>query len=488
MKKFRKLLSLVLAMVMVLAMAAPSFAANGTGSITINNASKGETYYAYKLFDATVANGSIAYTGTIPSELNAYFEVRAGYIYLKDGVTDITEEFSQALQSWAAAQGTENATASDTADGSALVLENLEYGYYVVTTTQGSAISVDSLNPDATIYDKNLTEPSEPADGDVKSSDVDPNKGAAIGDTITYTVEFTTTNYVGEGEDAKKVKSYTIHDTLPETFLDNVNVTSILIDGESYTVGGSAPQFIDNEITIPWVNGAGNSMYNNGALIKITYTAVLKRGAVIDGSGNTNTVSISWTTEDEVEHTGDLMDTETVYTYALAIQKVDQAGKPLAGATFSIGGIQATEEEKGIYIVTKAGEDVTEPTVMECDDNGLLIVKGVQLDTYSVTEVAAPEGYNKLEGSFDATAQKIGETVTTTTTYYNEDGEETDKESAVTTLTTTNEELLTAAKKVMNKAGATLPSTGGIGTTVFYAAGIVLMAGAVFFVVRRKKA
>lgn len=487
MKKFRKLLSLVLAMIMVLAMAAPSFAANGTGSITIKNASKGETYYAYKLFDATVANGSIAYTGTIPNELNTYFEVRAGYIYLKDGVTDITEEFSQALQSWAVAQGTENAAASDTADGSALVFEDLDYGYYVVTTTQGSAISVDSLNPDATIYDKNLTEPGEPEDGDVKSSDVDPNKGAAIGDTITYTVEFTTTNYVGEGEAAKKVKSYTIHDTLPETFLGNVNVTSILIDEESYTVGGSVPQFINNEITIPWVED-GNSKYNNGALIKITYTAVLKSGAVIDGSGNTNTVSISWTTEDEVEHTGDLTDMETVYTYALAIQKVDQDGEPLAGATFSIGGIQATEEEKGIYIVTKAGENVTEPTVMECDDNGLLIVKGVQLGTYSVTEVAAPEGYNKLEDSFDATAQKIGETVITTTTYYNEDGEETDKESAVTTLTTTNEKLLDIAEKVINKAGATLPSTGGIGTTVFYAAGIVLMAGAVFFVVRRKKA
>ena len=80
MKRARKLGSLLLALVMVFALATTAFAQDvtvtgGTGSITISNAAKGETYTIYKLFDATVnADGSsIAYTGTIPESLNTYF-------------------------------------------------------------------------------------------------------------------------------------------------------------------------------------------------------------------------------------------------------------------------------------------------------------------------------------------------------------------------------------------------------------------------------
>ena len=79
--------------------------------------------------------------------------------------------------------------------------------------------------------------------------------------------------------------------------------------------------------------------------------------------------------------------------------------------------------------------------------------------------------------------------MTTTTTYYDAEGEVTDKEEdIVTRITSTQNELIAVATQVVNETGTTLPSTGGIGTTIFYAAGIVLMAGAVFFVVRRKRA
>ena len=74
----KKLVTLLLAMVMIFSLATTAFAqtvgteAAGTGSITISNASKGETYAIYKLFDATVdGEGAIAYTGTIPEALSA---------------------------------------------------------------------------------------------------------------------------------------------------------------------------------------------------------------------------------------------------------------------------------------------------------------------------------------------------------------------------------------------------------------------------------
>lgn len=113
MKCTRKLASLLLALVMVFALATTAFAQDvtvtgGTGSITISNAAKGETYTIYKLFDATVnADGSsIAYTGTIPESLKAYFsEDTNDYISAtpeaKDG-ENMSEGLKTALKAWTA--------------------------------------------------------------------------------------------------------------------------------------------------------------------------------------------------------------------------------------------------------------------------------------------------------------------------------------------------------------------------------------------------
>ncbi|MBD9115581.1 MAG: hypothetical protein EGQ10_00120, partial [Clostridiales bacterium] len=140
MKHARKLASLLLALVMVFALATTAFAQDVTGSITISNAAKGETYTIYKLFDATVsADGkSIAYTGTIPASLSTYFIAdKNGYISATDAAKDganMSEGLKNALKAWTA---TATATATAKSDGSALKFQELAYGYYVVTTTQG---------------------------------------------------------------------------------------------------------------------------------------------------------------------------------------------------------------------------------------------------------------------------------------------------------------------------------------------------------------
>ena len=113
---------------------------------------------------------------------------------------------------------------------------------------------------------------------------------------------------------------------------------------------------------------------------------------------------------------------------------------------------------------------------------------GLAAGEYTITEVVAPNGYNLLEEPIIITIGcEVPEEVT----------EENDK--ANWSYITTDNDGLTAANvgtdengrislTVENNAGTLLPSSGGIGTTIFYAAGIILMAGAVFFVVRRKKA
>lgn len=496
MKCTRKLASLLLALVMVFALATTAFAQDvtvtgGTGSITISNAAKGETYTIYKLFDATVnADGSsIAYTGTIPESLNTYFTAdENGYISAtaaaKDG-ENMSEGLKTALKAWTA---TATAAATAESDGSALNFKELAYGYYVVTTTQGDqVISVDSTMPNVTIVDKNSSTPKD-LSKTASSNDV------SIGDTVTYTVSFKTSNYYGAGTEAKEIVSYTIEDTLPE-FLSNVTVTSIIVDNDGSdtttndrtTVTG---QFVNKKIVIDWYDEANNQfLYDNGATVTITYTAVVTDKAAIDGNGNTNKVTVTWTTKGGDEPGPDKVETEeTIFTYAIALKKVNNKGVALPGAVFEFPFyVKSTADANGAYIYagTTAGEDLTNK--ITTPDNGVIVVKGVKSGSYEITEVTAPAGYNKLTAPVTVQAVKTGETSTHTTVYLDENGKVVDKTDKVTEVKVDIDTIAATAVVVVNKAGTELPSTGGMGTTVFYVLGTVLVLGAVVLLVTKKR-
>ena len=223
MKRIKKLAALMMAAMMALAMGITAFAQTkplnpadtDNATITINNAAKGETYSIYKLFDATVGeDGKIAYQAeSIPTELEDFFELdKSNNVIPKksilgdaqDGVqgTEMTPELRAALEAWAA---TATATNFAVSDGSALEFTGLPYGYYVMTTTHKSdaekpedakaAITVTSTQPNASIFDKNVNEPSVTKTVEKESY--------SIGDTVKYTATFDTTNYMGEGADAK---------------------------------------------------------------------------------------------------------------------------------------------------------------------------------------------------------------------------------------------------------------------------------------------
>lgn len=497
MKHARKLTSLLLALVMVFALATTVFAQDvpgtgGTGSITISNAAKGETYTIYKLFDATVnADGSsIAYTGEIPASLNTYFTAdKNHYISATPAATDganMSEGLKTALKAW-----TEDATATATAesDGSALNFKGLKYGYYVVTTTQGNqVISVDSTMPNAIIVDKNSSTP-EGLRKTASSNDV------SIGDEVTYTVRFETSNYFGAGKDAKKIVSYTIEDTLPD-FLSDVKVTSIIVDndGDSTTTKDQADvtaQFVDKKIVIDWYDEENNKfLHDNGATVTITYTAKVTDKAAIAGNGNTNKVTVTWTTEGgEPPVPGKLETKETIYTYAIALKKVDNKGEALPGAVFEFPFyVKSTADATDgayIYAGTTAGEGLTNQ--ITTPENGVIIVKGVKSDDYEITEFKAPAGYNKLTAPVTVEAVKTGETSTHTTVYLDKDGNKVNESAKVFEVKVDIDTIAATAVVVVNKAGTELPSTGGMGTTVFYVLGAVLVVGAGVLLVTKKR-
>lgn len=493
MKHARKLASLLLALVMVFALAVTAFAqdvpvADGAGSITISNAAKGETYAIYKLFAATVSvdHTSIAYTGDIPDGLNTYFvKDTNGYISATDVAKDgdkMSAGLEAALKDW-----TETATAAATAesDGSALNFKGLEYGYYVVTTSQGKQlISVDSTTPNAKIVDKNSSTPTE-------LSKTANNKDVSIGNTVTYTVSFKTSNYYGAGTEAKEIVSYTIEDTLPD-FLTSVNVTSISVDNVViHDQTGATPQFNNKKIVIKWYDEANKKfLYDNGATVTITYTAVVTDSAAIDGEGNTNNVTVTWTTKgsDEPDPNNKIDTKETIYTYAIALKKVSDKGVNLPDAVFEFPFyVKSTPDADGAYIYagTTEAEGLTKQITTPA--SGVIVVKGVKSGTYEIKEVTAPAGYNKLTAPVTVTAVKTGETSTHTTVYLDKDGNVVDESAKVTEVKVDINTIAATALVVVNKAGTELPSTGGVGTTVFYVLGAVLVMGAVVLLVTKKR-
>ena len=508
MKKMKKIFALLIAMIMVLGMSTMVFAqdiggtqADGKGQIKISNAAKGETYTIYKLFDATLGeNGEVAYKGSIPSELATYFEetsTGSGYVKATAAAvtaTNMSDGLKAALKTWANAQSANAGTA--VSDGTTLNFNNLDYGYYVVTTTQGEQlVSVDTTMPTVSIIDKNTTTPTAG-----KKVDGQDTATASIGDTVTFTATFDTTNYIGE----EQVKSYTISDTLPP-FLGSVAITEVKIvqsadDKTTYPdvdLSSTYTNFTNKQIIIPWVDNNNSSLYKNGSVINITYTAVVTSTVNINGA-NTNKVTLTPNKDKEGKDPfkTPYSDTAVVNTYGAALKKVDDQGNPLKGAEFTVAGlvVEAVTGEPGVYRVVSYNPESTTPSaVMTVNDDGKLYIIGLASDvTLKVTESKAPDGYNKLTKTTDLTAQVLTKTIyeTSGTRYYDADGNLYAQEETGTTATTVTKnytDLDASAVSIVNEKGVELPSTGGIGTTIFYIIGAILVIGAGVVLVTRRR-
>lgn len=461
----RKLASLLLALVMVFSLAVTAFAQDvpytgadaGEGSIAISNAAKGETYNIYKLFDAKINGGeSIAYTGEIPESLKTYFkEDTAGNIKATDAAkksdTEMSEELKSALKTWA---DTATELKSAVAEGGELKFTNLAYGYYVITSSQGNgtAVSVDSTRPTATVIDKNATVP-------VLDKSVNGDKSYSIGETITYTLKFKAANYDGKDQ----ITNYVIEDTLPD-FLGDVTVTSITIGGVEYKVDGQTPQFNEKKITIPWTEDT-SFKYNNNVEVIVIYTAKLTKEAKFGADGNENTATLTYNSKTST-------DKEKVFSYSFDVVKTKEDGTILTGAKFELydaktagNKIALVKESDGVYRVATNDEKNAESgftsAVIEA---GKATIKGLKAGTYWLEETEAPAGYNKLTERQEVTITDAN------------------LDANLSDMTDTS-----GGVQVVNNAGTQLPSTGGVGTTIFYVLGSVLVLAAVVLLVTKKR-
>ena len=299
-----------------------------------------------------------------------------------------------------------------------------------------------------------------------------------IGDSIPYTLTFTLpANY----EDYKTYKV---------SFIDNIsagltfNQDAKIYYGASDTAGHNitftqeGPVWTATIEDLKSVEAAED--LTNGDEITIKYTATLNAGAVVGDAGNPNTYHVEYSNNPNGEGTGTTPDDKNiVFTYKTEFNKVDEDEEPLTGADFKL-----EKKVNGEWVdVTELhdGEDAINPT-KEITGGTKFTFTGLDDGDYRLTETVTPKGYNTIEPiEFTITAEHdLISDDPTLTALTGTDGKE------FTLTPDISKGSLTG--NVVNKEGSVLPSTGGIGTTIFYVLGGLLIAGAGIVLVARRKA
>ena len=473
MKHARKLASLLLALVMVFALTATAFAEGETGSITINDAVVGQTYTIYQILDLESYNASAnayAYKATTAwntfinsNEIKGvYVEVDAqGYVTWKEDAD--AAAFAKAAQKYAkdnsiANQGTVAATTTTVS------FAGLDLGYYLVDTTLGTLCSLDTTNPNVVMEEKNEV----PTNVKTVEEDSTGNYGEKNDADIGQTVNFKSTITAQAG-----AENYVFHDTmsagLTYTAVTGITLNGTTVDASNYTV---VTEGLTDGCTfeVRFTQAFCDTMKANDQIV-ISYTATLNENAVIAGEGNPNTSKVSYGDSSNTKYTPDSQ-TKT-YTWNVNVFKYTMNGETetaLAGATFTLSKnadgsnpIALVSKGNNVYRVAKNGETGT-VTEITTDGTGKFTIQGLDADTYYLIETAAPAGYNKLAGPVTIV---IGE-------------------NGVVNGTTEAPQGVNEVK-VLNQSGTELPSTGGIGTTIFYVLGCVLVAGAAILLITKKR-
>ena len=477
MKLTNKLAGILLALAMVLGIAATAFAEGETGSITINDAAVGQTYTIYQILDLESYNNearAYAYKATtawntfINSEAikGIYVEVDAqGYVTWK-GDADAAA-FAKLAQKYAKDNSIAN-QGSVTATTTTVSFNSLDLGYYLVDTTLGTLCSLDTTNPDVVMEEKNEV----PTNVKTVEEDSTGAWGATNDADIGQVVNFKSTITAQPG-----AENYVFHDKMSEgltyTGVTGITLNGTAVDASNYTV--TAPAADGDTFDVTFTQAFCDTLKANDQIV-ISYTATLNENAKVGLDGNPNVSKLSYgEINQETGKPGSTTppsETKT-YTWDVDVFKYTMNGeteKALAGATFTLSKnadgsnpIALVSEGNNVYRVEKTNETDT-VTEITTDATGKFTIKGLDADTYYLTETAAPAGYNKLAAPVTIVIGENGVVNGTTEAPQGVD-----------------------EVKVLNQSGTELPSTGGIGTTIFYIVGGVLVVGAVVLLVTKKR-
>ena len=482
MKLLKKIAAIMLSIMMVLGMASVvsaegAGATAATGTITIDNAIKDQTYTIYKMltlesYDA--AKGLYSYkpvaiwenffkTG---GEGSSYVDINEnGYVTWKTSVLEEkAAELAQKALTYATTNSVSNAGQAQ-ATGTPVTFSGLELGYYLVDSSAGALCSLDTTNPTVTIKEKN-GKPTVDKKIDVNGNLQEMNQ-ANIGDTITFETHINV---------KKGAKNYILHDDMSTGLkLTTINTGHhdfpIHIKIENGTELSDVQDYIfskisDHSFTVTFTDAFLKSHENEEYKLIVRYNAILTGDAVIN---NANTNSTYLTYGDSNTQTSKAE--TTTLTYQIPVLKyTGDKTHPLADAKFKL--YDSEEGTNPLDLIQKTGtqdyrkalwNETGSINEITTNETGKFNIQGLKPGTYWLEESAAPKGYNKL-------TKRIRVDI---------------DENGMMTINTT--ERFKTEVDVENKSGTILPSTGGMGTTVIYIVGalLVLISGVVLLTKKR---
>ena len=412
-------------------------AATTGGSITIDRQGKTnyETKYnAYRILDLSYDEDNDSYAYTLNEKWSDFFTTGDGkdyvnidreYVTIKSGA-DAAELAKKAL-AYAKANNINAEKTTTIAKGERqATITGLELGYYLVDSSLGALCHLSSTDLKATIIEKN-------AEPTIEKTATTPVEGTAkIGDKVDYKIVVNV---------AAGYQKYVITDKMTAGLTFNNDITIKYYDAEGNEVTGLTGAATNTTASTNYTFKIDFSNVNlaNVAKIEITYSATINENAVDNNSSQSNEAKLSFGNNSNTTSS-----TKTITTYEALFIKVSDKGVKLTGAKFRLydaltGGneIKVVKVREGVYRVATAKE-IEDNKAVEIEA-GEVVIKGLALTDYYLEETTAPEGFTKLAARVKLTS------------------------GAETTL------------EVVNTTGVVLPSTGGIGTTLFVLVGTIMV-------------
>lgn len=534
----KKIAAILLVLALVFGMNAQAFAAESTSTITIKG--NGE-FKAYRILDAKNLGAvdpkaeekeyvyEYTVNGTYRDVLKSVTQKTSDediidYIKGKnaEGIRDFADAVYAAVKNMAADATSENGK-----------IENAPYGYYLFAETEVSDLSSDTISlamlntaglatvtvdtkegvPEVTKKVLEVNDSTPAGEGNPKW---DVKADHDMGDTVYYYIKGT----VSEKYADYASYGYRFTDTMDPglTYNDDMEiyVGGTMNDNGTYTKGVAITQYFkiedsvgtDSKTTIiaesnlkeiPDVTITGDSE------IYAVYSATLNEYAVIAKNGNQNTVVLEFENDpyhagsgDKNPETPDLPNepgrtpesTTVVFTLEAQVNKVDEKGAAVTGAGFTLYKYDAdhTEEDKWIPVGTEIKVTEKDETTQKC----IFEFKGLDTGKYKLVETTVPSGYNKaadvefeIRAEYKGVADGHDASVVKLYVYKGSELVSEGNNKSFTIVTETDKTYIST--DVINRAGLVLPSTGGVGTTLFYIAGALLLIGSLVVIVTKKR-
>lgn len=460
MKLIKKIAAMLFAFAMVFSMTGVVQADETTdGSITINNAIEGQTYTIYKILDLESYDGN-NYSYKAESGWDKFI-TGAGKSYLKTNDNGYVEfvgteadmpAFAKSALQFAKVNGLRK-VASKTADATNTVtFGTLSLGYYLIDSSTGALCSLDTTRPTATVQEKNSVPTVDKTI--IDSNNTTKKNSANIGDKVL----FKTTIDVEKG-----AENYVLHDKMD---------AGLTFDSSIHSVQANQPSPVLNTDCILQTKNLGDNctfhlVFTQEYLNKLTdsHEIDVVYGATVNENAKINQANINqtWLTYGDTKNSN--VDETQTFSFGIPVFKYTGLTKTgLADAQFKLYNDKACKDEVKL---TKADDhtyrfDPKGNATMVSSIDGKFNVNGLKAGTYYLKEMAAPKGYNKL-------AKPITVTI--------------DNEGNITA-----DDKTTTEVGVENKSGTLLPSTGGMGTTLIYLAGIVLVVLSGYVLISKRRA